>query len=61
MPYEIIVVDNGSTDGTLDYCLRQDVTLVSFARNRGFPVACNAGLQTAGGDTLLLLGAEPAK
>ena len=55
MPYEIIVVDNGSTDGTLEYCLRQDVTLVSFARNRGFPVACNAGLRAAGGDTLLLL------
>lgn len=54
-PYEIIVVDNGSTDGTLDYCVREKLALVSFPDNAGFPAACNAGLKIATGDALLLL------
>ncbi|RKN85281.1 glycosyltransferase family 2 protein [Paenibacillus ginsengarvi] len=54
-PYEIVVVDNGSTDGTVEYCLKKPVTLVSLAGNRGFPAACNFGLKAASGSELLLL------
>jgi GT2 family glycosyltransferase len=54
-PYEIIVVDNGSTDGTLEYLLRESITFVSFPMNKGFPTACNAGLKIAKGSSLLLL------
>ncbi|MEF3312854.1 glycosyltransferase family 2 protein [Paenibacillus sp. GYB004] len=54
-PYEIVVVDNGSTDGTLEYCLQKPVTLVSLPVNRGFPEACNTGLLAASGTELLLL------
>jgi GT2 family glycosyltransferase len=54
-PYEIIVADNGSADGTLEYCIRERLTFVSFADNAGFPAACNAGLKLAAGDALLLL------
>lgn len=54
-PYEIIIVDNGSTDGTIEYCLKKPHTLVSFAENRGFPEACNYGLKAASGSELLLL------
>lgn len=54
-PYEIVVVDNGSTDGTVEYCLKKPVTLVSLPHNRGFPEACNLGLMAASGSELLLL------
>jgi len=53
--YEVIVVDNGSTDGTLELCRQEGIIFVSLASNMGFPVACNKGLQVATGDTLLLL------
>lgn len=55
VPYEIIVVDNGSNDGTLEYCREQGITFISNADNRGFPAACNMGLKVACGDALLLL------
>ncbi|WP_256759909.1 glycosyltransferase family 2 protein [Cohnella sp. WQ 127256] len=54
-PYEIIVVDNGSNDGTLDICRQERITFISLAGNIGFPAACNQGLKIASGDTLLLL------
>lgn len=55
MPYEIIVVDNGSRDGTREYCIRERLLLVSLPDNMGFPVACNHGLRLAAGDQVLLL------
>lgn len=54
-PYEIIVIDNGSTDGTVDYCGEERLLFVSLPDNAGFPVACNLGMRMASGDTLLLL------
>lgn len=54
-PHEIIIVDNGSTDGTLEYCRDQQLICISQEKNTGFPVACNAGLRIASGDALLLL------
>ncbi|MBB6736012.1 glycosyltransferase family 2 protein [Cohnella zeiphila] len=53
--YEVIVIDNGSTDGTVSWCLREGLIFVSLARNEGFPVACNKGLRAASGDTIVLL------
>jgi GT2 family glycosyltransferase len=54
-PFEIIVVDNGSTDGTLAYLKREEIIFISLPTNRGFCIACNAGLRIASGDGLLLL------
>lgn len=54
-PYEIIVVDNGSSDRTLELCQREAVTFISLPENLGFPAACNIGLKVASGDALLLL------
>jgi GT2 family glycosyltransferase len=55
-PYELIVVDNGSTDGTVEY-LRAlpDVRLIANDGNRGFPPAVNQGLAVASGRQVLLL------
>lgn len=54
-PYEIIVVDNGSRDGTLEYCLKEQLIFISLSENAGFPVACNLGMSMASGDQILLL------
>jgi GT2 family glycosyltransferase len=55
LPYEIIVVDNGSNDGTVDFCLKEKIRFISIPDNRGFPIACNLGMKISTGDTLLLL------
>lgn len=55
VPFEIIIVDNGSTDGTVNYCIQERLRLISIPRNLGFPVACNYGLNIASGNSLLLL------
>jgi O-antigen biosynthesis protein len=60
-PWELIVVNNGSTDATADYLAGvQDaasgpVTVIANAANRGFPAAINQGLQVASGEYLVLL------
>ena len=59
--WELIVVDNGSTDDTADYlngvrdASATPVTVVKNAHNRGFPAAINQGLQKARGEYLVLL------
>lgn len=54
-PYELIVVDNASSDGTGSWCVQQGIRLISLPSNTGFPIACNKGLRLARGDQLLLL------
>jgi GT2 family glycosyltransferase len=54
-PYEIIVVDNGSQDGTAAWCARQGLQVLSLPANTGFPTACNQGLKFALGSDLMLL------
>jgi GT2 family glycosyltransferase len=59
--FELVVIDNGSNDGTGVYLAGvQDpsaapVTIISNARNVGFPAAINQGLQAARGEYLVLL------
>jgi len=55
VPYEIIIMDNGSSDGTAEYGLREGLIVVVMPDNAGFPAACNRGLSIASGDQLLLL------
>jgi GT2 family glycosyltransferase len=58
--YELIVVDNGSGDGTAEWLHRlaaanPHVRLVLNPGNAGFARACNQGLALARGDVLVLL------
>ncbi|MES2792484.1 MAG: glycosyltransferase [Planctomycetota bacterium] len=56
LPYELIVVDNGSTDGTVEFLEQcDDVILIRNETNRGFPAAANQGIQHARGEQILLL------
>jgi len=55
-PYELVFVDNGSTDGTVDWLSAQpDVRLIANGTNRGFAAACNQGVAASRGDRVLLL------
>ncbi len=56
MSHEIVVIDNASTDGTVDQLARYpEVRLIRNAENRGFPAAVNQGLVAATGEHILLL------
>ncbi|EOS58524.1 hypothetical protein C812_00443 [Paenibacillus barengoltzii G22] len=56
-PYEVIVVDNGSTDGTAAAVRRRPgrVRLAVYPQNLGFARAVNTGLMMAKGNTIVLL------
>lgn len=58
--FDLIIVDNGSTDGTLDYLrkytnYRNNVHVIANKENLGFAAGNNQGLAVAGGNFLLLL------
>lgn len=55
--FEVLLVDNGSTDGTQDYVRQQfpEVKIIELERNYGFTGACNAGWQAASGEFIILL------
>lgn len=54
--YEIIVVDNNSTDGTVEWLKSQsDLKVIYNNYNAGFPKGCNQGIQAACKDNDILL------
>ena len=54
--YEIIVVDNNSSDETVEWLKKQkDITGIYNKENKGFPGGCNQGIKIARGDNILLL------
>ena len=55
---EVIVVDDGSDDGTADVARRFGVKVISLPENRGKAAALNAGVDAARNATLLFLDAD---
>jgi len=55
--FEVIVVDNGSTDGSLDLLARDypEVRVLALGENWGFAGACNVGIRAARGEFVILL------
>jgi len=55
--YQVIVVDDGSTDDTCQWLAQNapDVLVVKMSANRGFASAVNAGIQTASSPLIFLL------
>ena len=55
IPKEILVVDNGSTDDTLDAALSYNARVITLPRNVGFAAAVNEGIRNATSEWLLIL------
>ena len=60
--FEILLIDNGSTDGTQAYVREQfpEVKLIELGQNLGFTGACNAGWAAASGEIIILLNNDTA-
>ena len=57
--YEVIVVDNASSDGSVERAgLTSGETVIRNCRNAGFAAACNQGAQAASGEVLLMLNPD---
>lgn len=57
LTYEIIVVDNGSYDGCLEFVSKNhpEIICVQTGKNKGFAAGNNAGMRAARGDYMLIL------
>ena len=62
-PWELVLVNDGSSDGTLDrmLALREKdgrVKVINFARNFGHQIAVTAGMDYALGDAVIIMDAD---
>src|SRR5271169_6856632 len=55
--FEIIIVDNGSKDGSADFIRKEfpQVKLIELVENRGFAEGCNTGIRVSAGRYLAVL------
>ncbi len=58
--FEVIVVDNGSSDGSADLIAEEfpSARLIRLPKNVGFAAAQNIGMRHAAGDSLLILNSD---
>ena len=57
--YELIVVDNASHDGSVEWLKEQsDIKCIFNKENKGFPIGCNQGMEVATGSEILLLNSD---
>jgi GT2 family glycosyltransferase len=55
---EVLVVDNGSNDGTVAYLEQREVAHISLPRNTGFAHAMNLGAAAIAAEAILALNAD---
>ena len=58
--FEIIVVDNNSQDKTVEFIKKNypQIRLIENGQNRGFPYACNQGIEATRGKYILTLNSD---
>ena len=57
-PWEVVVVDDGSTDGTLDCLKDKDVTVVAHPYNIGNGAAIKTGIRHCSGDIVVMMDGD---
>ena len=57
---ELLVVDNGSRDGSVDYLRREEIDHVALPENIGFAAAVNLGVRRTSAGAVLVLNADTA-
>jgi GT2 family glycosyltransferase len=55
---ELLVVDNGSTDGAPDLAARRGARVIPMGRNAGFAAAANRGIQSARSHWIAVLNSD---
>jgi glycosyltransferase involved in cell wall biosynthesis len=55
---EIIVIDDGSTDSTVEICKRNNIKVISHVYSMGNGAAIKTGARNAGGDILVFMDAD---
>lgn len=60
LEFEVIVIDNASSDGSSEYLesLDKKIVLIKNNENLGYSKACNKGMKSAKGKYVLLLGSD---